>query len=191
MSDAVIPPTRMTVAEYQALPESNRHMELIHGELITTGDEAMSPAPKDAHQKTVLAGIICLAQRIPGGSLRTAPTDVHLGLDTVLQPDIFWVSDTNNLCQLGADDYWYGAPDLVVEVLSPSTALRDRGVKFNLYQQHGVREYWLVDSEARFVEVYHLKKDTFVRAGIFGAADTFNSSVLNGASIPTAALFGN
>ena len=88
---------------------------------------------------------------------------------------MFWVSGADSLCKLGADDYWHGAPDLVVEVLSPSTALRDHGVKFGLYEQHGTREYWLIDPAAEFVEVFRRENDAFVRFGAFGNAETFRA----------------
>lgn len=76
-------------------------------------------------------------------------------------------------CRLGEDGYWYGAPDLVVEVLSPSTAHKDRGVKFDLYEKHGVREYWLVDPEGRYVEVYRREGERFDRAGVFAAGQSW------------------
>jgi Uma2 family endonuclease len=92
-------------------------------------------------------------------------------------------SGSDSRCEQGEDGYWYGAPDLVIEVLSPSTAYRDRRTKFNLYQQHGVREYWLADPEGEYIEVYLLENGLFVRQGAFGKQDSFVSPVLGGLRI--------
>jgi len=172
---------RMTVEEFKQLPETNLPTELIDGELI------VMPAPKDDHQKLILPIGSYLRQIVPGGEVRVAPTDVWLGEDCV-QPDVFWVSGPESKCKLGEDGYGYGAPDLVVEVLSPSTAYRDRRTKFNLYQQHGVREYWLADPEGQYIEVYFLESGNFVRQGAFGKVDSFISPVLGGVSIKVGEL---
>ena len=115
----------------------------------------------------------------------------HLDDENVVQPDVFWVSGVESLCKLGADGYWHGAPDLVVEVLSPSTALRDHGVKFALYEQHGTREYWLIDTEGEFVEVFHREGERLTRFGVFGTKDSFALSVLSAAEIPVSILFAS
>ena len=96
---------------------------------------------------------------------------------------MFWISDTNTSCILVDGKYWHGAPDLVIEVLSPSTAERDYGVKFELYQQHGVREYWIVDITNLFIQTFRLENGKFARQGVFGLGKTFASSVLGDAII--------
>src|SRR5262245_18528912 len=143
--------TKLTKADYQALPESNLPMERIHGELI------VSPTPIHAHQKVVFKAAKVVEQLAPGGEVVIAPMDVYFGEDDNVQPDVFWVSGTESRCKLGEDGYWYGAPDLVIEVLSPSTEYRDRHDKYELYEQHGVQEYWPVNTVARFIEVYRLE----------------------------------
>jgi Uma2 family endonuclease len=179
---AGITQTRMTAREFMALPESSQPMELIHGELI------VSPTPKNPHQTIVLSSAVFLKQNFPSGVTVISPMDVHLDVDTVVQPDVFWVSGENSLCQLKDDGYWYGAPDLVIEVLSPSTALRDRKAKFLLYEQYGVREYWLADPEAKFLEVYIRDGSRFVRLGVFEQSETFTSAVLGGMMVSVSAL---
>lgn len=171
----------MTVEEFKQLPETNQPTELIDGELI------VMPAPKDDHQKLILPIGSYLKHIVPGGEIRVAPTDVWLDEDCV-QPDVFWVSGPESRCKLGEDGYWYGAPDLVVEVLSPSTAYRDRRTKFNLYQHHGVREYWLADPDGEYFEVYGLENGIFVRRGVFGKGDAFVSVVLSGATVSVSDL---
>ena len=147
----------------------------------------MSPAPKDDHQKLILPIGSYLRQRVPGGEVRVAPTDVWLGEDCV-QPDVFWVNGPESKCKLGGDGYWYGAPDLVIEVLSPSTAYRDRRTKFNPYQQYGVGEYWLADPEGEYFEVYVLENGSFARQGAFGKGDVFVSVVLSNMTIAVSDL---
>ncbi len=173
----------MTLEEFQALPESMEHIELIDGELI------VSPAPKNKHQSAVFNAAVELRQQVTQGTVVISPMDVYLDDGNVLQPDVFWVSGDDSLCQLGPDDYWHGAPDLVVEVLSPSTALRDHSAKFDLYQKHGTREYWLIDTSAQIVHVYRRDQDMLVRAGTFGREQTFTLSVLPNILIHVSAFF--
>ena len=80
-----------------------------------------------------------------------------------VQPDVLWNSPASR-CVLVDDAYFRGAPDLVVEVLSPSTALRDKQTKFRLYEKYGVREYWIVEPTAQYVEVWALVEAKFVAA---------------------------
>jgi Uma2 family endonuclease len=172
----------MTLDEFKLLPESMDHIELIDGELIK------SPAPKYKHQKSVGDTFVVLKQ-LPQGTTVISPMDVYLDDENVLQPDIFWVSGADSLCKLGNDGYWHGAPDLVVEVLSSSTARRDHGVKFALYERHGTREYWLMDAEGEFVEVFHREGDRLDRFGVFGVDDSFPLSVLPNVVIRISTLF--
>jgi Uma2 family endonuclease len=174
---------RMTAAEFRELPETNTPVELIEGEIV------MSPTPVYSHQQTVFTTAKWIDASARNGVTVISPMDVYLDEQTVLQPDIFWVGDSSENCRL-RDGYWYGAPDLVIEVLSPSTAVKDRGVKFDLYEQHGVREYWLMEPQAQFIEVYTVRDQRFERLGLFEAAATFESSALQ-RRISVNDLFGN
>jgi Uma2 family endonuclease len=175
--------TRMTAAEFASLPETPTPPELIDGEVI------VSPTPRNTHQAVVRSLLLALT-RLGEGEAILSPMDVYLDDDNVVQPDLFWVSGAKSRCQLGEDDYWHGAPDLVVEVLSPGTARRDRGDKYDLYQRHGVREYWIVDPAARFVEVFVYQGEGFTRQGLYGPEETFASSVLAGREIGLEQIFG-
>jgi len=176
--------TRMTSADYWKLPETNKIEELIDGEIIVT------PTPLDIHQDKSGKIFTFLSVTVKGGELRFAPTGVHFEDGYDFEPDIFWISPENDHCVLAPDGrYWHGAPDLIVEILSPSTAYRDRGVKFDTYERHGVREYWLVDPEAAFVEVYRLENGRFLRLGLFRAEQTFTSAIL-GIEVKVDALLG-
>ena len=174
--------TRMTAQEFMALPETTQPTELLDGELI------VSPTPKNPHQDSVLEIALFLRQNVTTGKTVIAPMDVHFDDKNIAQPDVFWVSGENSLCKLGQDGYWYGAPDLVVEALSPSTEFKDRGTKFKLYEKYGGREYWLVSPEAKYVEVYRLVDGQFARVGIYGLNESFVSEVLSGMTIKIAAL---
>ncbi len=178
MSDLVRP---MTAEEYFELPETNQFDELIDGEYI------VSPPPTITHQKIVLKGAVFLTKAAPLGETVLSPAAIRFEADHVLEPDIFWIRPEGD-CKPVRDRYWEGAPDLVIEVLSPSTAKRDRGVKFDVYERHGVREYWLIDLEAQFIEVYRHEDGAFKRHGIFGAEETFTSAAL-GVEVAVSAFF--
>jgi Uma2 family endonuclease len=76
-----------------------------------------------------------------------------------------------------------GPPDLVIEVLSPTTAARDRGEKFDLYERFGIYEYWMIDAEARFIEVYTHNGQHFMRQGVYTVGQTFISKVLQNVTV--------
>jgi len=177
-------PSRMTARDFDQLPESNLPTELIQGELI------VSPAPDDPHQLKSIFVLNFLLKILPPEEIRHSPIDVYLDDDNVLQPDIMWVSKDNTRCVLVEGRRWHGAPDLVVEIFSPSTTKRDKTVKFELYQKHGVREYWMLDPIAEYVEAWGLQGDVFVKIGIFGPGETFVSPVLGGKPVAVGALFG-
>jgi Uma2 family endonuclease len=81
-----------------------------------------------------------------------------------------------------------GVPDLCIEIILPSSIKNDRADKFTLYEKHGVREYWIVESEGRFVEVYTLSDERFQRQGAYDEQQTFTSSVL-GLMVKVAEIF--
>jgi Uma2 family endonuclease len=178
------PKTQMTLEEFLAMPESNALIELIHEELI------QSPTPDNAHGKAVWCVVPYLYTLITSGHISFIPMDVFLDDKNVLMPDVFWTSGLDSKCKLGKDGWWHGAPDLVIEVLSPSTEKRDRSVKYDLYQQHGTREYWLLNIESLFIEVYRSENGQFTRQGLYEPGETFISAVLANHEVSVNALFG-
>ena len=165
--------TRMTAAEYAELPETNTPTELIHGQLI------VSPSPKTYHQEIAGESYALIRRIAPSGKVLFAPVGVFLDADNVVEPDVFWVSGPDSTCQRGEEGYWHGGPDLVIEVLSPGTAKRDRTIKKDLYEQHGTREYWLVEPYTQLTEVWLLDASgLFEQLGIFDPGDQFTSPVL-------------
>lgn len=174
---------RFTTEAFRALPENNAIlMQHIDGVVYVD-------SPVYSHQEVLLRTAILLHTTVPQGATVIAPMDVYLAGDTC-QPDVFWVGP-ESACRLRPDGKWEGPPDLIVEILSPSTAAVDRRVKFDLYERHGVSEYWLVDilADDYFVEVYTLREGRFERVGVFVAGDTFPSAAL-GQSIEAARILG-
>jgi Uma2 family endonuclease len=160
MTEATMATTaqRFTYADLAELPaerEGDRH-ELIEGELIVT------PAPVPDHQTIVgnlYAAMRAASLAASSGRVFLGPIDVRLTPDTVLEPDLCFVS-AERLHIVGPKTI-DAAPDLVVEVLSPGTSGRDRGAKRALYARFGVQEYWIVDPEARTLTVLTLRGDRF------------------------------
>ena len=107
-----------------------------------------------------------------------APCDVVLSNTDVVQPDILFVSKDRSY--IITEDNIRGAPDLVVEVLSPSTAQRDRTLKRTLYERHAVPEYWQADTDAKNVLVLSLEDGVYKVAGIYGEGQTLVSPLLPG-----------
>jgi len=147
---------KFTYKDYKSLPESEtKRYELIEGELI------MIPSPNFKHQSVsgnlafILRGFV---QKRNLGIIIYAPFDVHLG-DNVVQPDILFVSKERSY--VITEEEIKGAPDLVIEILSPATAERDRTYKKVLYARYGVSEYWIVDPGKKTIEVLTLKKEGY------------------------------
>jgi len=167
--------TRFTYQDYLALPETINRVELIGGELVR------EPSPGASHQKIVgnlYYHLRRFVRRRRLGTVFLGPLDVVLGAEgeeEVFQPDILVVA-RDRLAIVGK--VVRGAPDLVIEVLSPSTTTRDREVKQRAYAHYGVREYWIVDPESRTIEVLSLREGEFASLGVFGGGDTVASSVL-------------
>ncbi len=106
------------------------------------------------------------------------------------EPDIcFWRKEVAD--KFDGDTMRHPAPDLVVEVLSPSTEARDRGVKFRDYAAHGIREYWLIDPDAETVEVFQLNEEAmeYGPTRLLAGQDLASSQVLTGFAVPVQALF--
>jgi Uma2 family endonuclease len=174
--------TRISADDFLAQPETNHLVQLLEGEVIET-------SPSDLHQALVGALYLALNLAFPSGTYRLAPTGVRLDDHNVVEPDIFWVSPENTACQVVDGRYWHGAPDLVIEILSPSTTRHDRDTKYRLYEQYGVREYWIVEPDAALIEVYRLVSGRFERAGFYGKGETLTTPTLNDAPLNMDAVF--
>jgi Uma2 family endonuclease len=176
---------RYTWADYLEWDE-NMRIELVDGEAFS-----MAP-PSGPHQGVVGELFYRIRGFLEGKPCKVypAPYAVRLnpredgGDDTVLEPDIVVVCDPAKLDKHGCK----GAPDLVIEVLSPSTVRHDRIVKFRKYQRAGVREYWIVDPETQSIQACVLENGRYVTS-MYDEADTAPISVLPGCRIVLKDIF--
>ena len=166
---------KFTYDDYRTAPEDRRY-ELLDGDLI------VAPAPSLKHQRVLLAlaGLLDRFVKEAGlGEVLPAPCDVVLSDTDVVQPDLLFISrEREHLVRNG--DNVQGAPDLVVEILSPATADRDRGYKRALYAKHGVAEYWLVDPVAETITVHLPDEGSLVATQTRGRGETLRSPTLRG-----------
>lgn len=150
-----------TYGDYLNWPDDVRY-ELVDGHAY-----AMVPAPSVSHQEVVLELARQVADALEGSECRVliAPVDVRLPkqdetdnqVDTVVQPDLLVVCDQARVDERGVR----GAPDWIVEVLSPATAAHDQVVKREIYERHGVGEYWLVHPADRLLIIYRLQDGAY------------------------------
>ena len=165
------------------MPETNRPTELWDGELI------MSPSPFFGHQELVariykLLDTWVTRRRL--GKVIVSPLDMILAPRRVTQPDVMVVlRDRLGILR----DRLHGPADLAVEILSPHSRRRDRLDKRDLYEQHGVREYWLIDPEAQTVEVLHLESGEYALVGRWRPGEAAKSRLLKGFRVDVGGLF--
>ena len=180
---------KFTYEDYKSLPYVERQrFELLEGELIL-----MTPSPGEAHQAVSIALASALYNFVREhhlGRVYEAPFDVVLGEkgeEQVVQPDILFVSQERR--HIVHEEEIRGAPDLVVEILSPATAEKDRIFKRRLYAKYGVQEYWIVNPEEETIEVLTLGKQGYERAGLYRKDETLTSKLLPGLQIPLTEVF--
>ena len=174
---------KLTYEDYASLPDDERY-ELIDGELIPM------PSPKEIHQRILLllgASWLWFVLERHLGAVYAAPFDVILSPTNVVQPDLIFVSSAR--AHIITEDNIRGAPDLIVEILSPSTAGYDRTTKRNLYARHGVREYWLIDPYAKTITVLTLGANGYDTYAVYGECDTLTSPALAGFELNLSDLF--
>jgi len=167
--------TRWTYAEFARLPsETSTRYEIIDGELVVT------PSPRPRHQEIVADLVRMLGGFVRGaglGRLFPGPVDVLFAEGDYLVPDLVFVRKDRD--GIVTDRGIEGPPDLIVEILSPSTTARDRGVKLERYRLYGVREYWIVDPDNRSVEVCRFEEGAD-SAEVVGAGSAFSWTPLPG-----------
>jgi Uma2 family endonuclease len=170
--------TRLTYDDYCRLPDNGRRYEIIDGELFVT------PSPRRAHQKVVTQLSRVLGNFVEAGDcgeVYVAPFDVVFSLFDVVEPDILYVSKKR--ASVVTEENVQGAPDLVVEVLSASTAEIDRTTKLKLYARYGVQEYWLIDPERCTAEIYRREPQGFERVASLEASGSLTTPLLPGFSV--------
>ena len=177
------PTVKLTYADYCNTPDDER-WELLNGELM------MAPSPTPTHQEVLLNLSTIVRQFVLEGRLGSvfiAPLDVILSDVSVVQPDLLFVSNARMhiLTQVNIQ----GPPDLVVEILSPSTASRDWRTKMDLYAEHGVEEYWVVDPDGQRIWVMARADATLADVANYGPDDTLTSPVLPGFTADLSEVF--
>ncbi|HYF94032.1 MAG TPA: Uma2 family endonuclease [Symbiobacteriaceae bacterium] len=179
-----LPGHYFTYEDYKLMPEEKR-CEIIEGELLIT------PSPTHRHQSLQMRlshELYSFVMKHGLGDVVTAPMDVILSPENVIQPDVLFVAN-ERLSIINSNGGIHGAPDLAVEILSPSTAPRDQVLKRKLYARFGVREYWIVDSESQTVEVMTLAGSTFDTWQRFTADQSLASPLLPGFAIKLGDIF--
>jgi len=178
-----------TLADVLAGSEDER-LELI------SGIPVMMAPPAAVHQRIIselnrqlgnfLDGKKCEVFPAPYGvRLFEEKEDHPENVDTLVEPDITVVCDPDKMDEIGCK----GAPDFIIEVLSPSTRKHDLFTKYHLYRRAGVREYWVVDPKDKSVQTFILKDGKYLSNGVGGPADTLEVSVLQGCTIDLSKVF--
>lgn len=154
-STTIMQPPRTIREVWENLPEGSL-AQIIENQLV------MSPSPLESHQRILMEIVLQIGHFIKKNSLgvlRSAPYGVYLDEENVLEPDISFISN-RNLHKI-KENGLHGAPDLVIEILSSSTAQYDRNQKKKIYERHGVKEYWIVEPTNKKAEGYFLEKTRF------------------------------
>ena len=180
------PVVKFTYEDYLTTPEDDRY-ELLDGDLM------MVPAPNLRHQRVqrnLGQKLNQFIQERDLGELFYAPCDVFLSNTDVVQPDLLFVSrEREHLLSDG--EKVRGAPDLVIEILSPSTETKDRGLKRDLYGRHGVTEYWLVDPIAETVSIHRQRGGVLAAVDTFGRGQTLRSLLFAGLELRLDDIFSS
>jgi len=171
--------SKLTYEDYVTLPDDGRRYEILDGEL------AVSPSPTSAHQFVSHNLEFALSSWVRAkklGRIWDAPLDLILEPTVVMQPDVFFISTARAaiVTKRGVE----GAPDLVVEILSDSTASRDRGVKKHIYARHRIGRYWIVDVDRKTIEVYALGDGDYDLLATYGGNDVARLDVPEGFVLP-------
>ncbi len=179
-----------TYADYLSWTD-NRRYELIDGQVYI-----MTPAPSSRHQKILIELIRQISMYLfdKECEVYSAPFDVifskedEKSLDalTVVQPDILVICDKNKIKSRGCE----GAPDFIIEIISPSSGGRDRKEKRNLYERQGVKEYWIVDYNENTLEVYLLNEDNkYGKSAVYIEGDKVSVNIFSDLEIDLSYVF--
>ena len=183
--------SKFTYADYKTWPDDER-WEIIEGVAYD-----MSPAPAVIHQRVLGRLYIEIDKALFEKTCEAflSPFDVKLtagtgsddnDIDTVVQPDILVVCDREKLDDAGCN----GAPDWIIEILSPSTAYKDQNEKLFLYEKHGVKEYWIIHPDAGMVFIYILDKDGIYKKPVVAkTGETVFVTVIPGMKIDLGRVF--
>jgi Uma2 family endonuclease len=159
MAKQKIHSSQLTYEDYLQFPDDGKRHEIIEG------DHYMTPAPRTKHQRisvNLATPRASFAKQHKLGVVFTAPCDVILSDENVVQPDLLFVSTAR--AAIVTQDNIQGAPDIMVEILSESSRKKDEVTKRKLYERFGVQEYWIVDPELEIVKIFKLTQQGYGRA---------------------------
>jgi Uma2 family endonuclease len=182
MGIEVVP--KLTYEQFRQLPDDGRRYELVRGEAHLT------PSPTTKHQLILgrlYASLDAYVAKTRVGRVLFAPLDVRLSPDTALQPDLIYVANAH--AAIIQEDYIRGTPDLVVEILSPSTAAHDRATKLPLYAEAGVPEMWIIDPQAKTVEILKLQGNKYLVEAALAGSRSLTSACFPEWELPLQDLF--
>jgi Uma2 family endonuclease len=177
---------KLTYDDFVLFPDDGKRHELIDGEHYVT------PSPNRKHQAiawnlTAMIGTYLESHHV--GRAFTAPFDVIFSEFDVVEPDLLYISKAR-LDEILTTKHVRGAPNLVVEIASPSTRTRDESLKRKLYERSGVEEYWVIDPGRNTIDVYRLIGSVYVRGQLDGARnDTLTTPLLADVEMPLHRIF--
>lgn len=174
----------LTYDDLREMPDDRNRYELFEGELQVT------PAPGLPHQRAAFRLAVQLTgyvDRHALGEIFMAPCDVVLSETNVIQPDVLFVARASRARLL--DTHIKGPPDLAVEVVSPSTALRDQGAKLKLYAQYGVPNYWIVDPLKRAIRALALHEGEYREVAAARGEEPFSAPPFPELTFPLSELW--
>lgn len=174
---------QFTAEDRHAFPSDGRRWEVLEGALV------VSPAPSVRHQRISSELVTRLLTHLRHeGLVLHAPVDVVLGAGTVCQPDVVFVSAGRR--SIVEEDAIVGAPDLVIEILSPSTRRTDLVLKAKLYLQAGVAAYWVVDPDLDRLEAFARVGDVWSSPVVATSPEVFEPAAFPGLALPLREVFG-
>jgi Uma2 family endonuclease len=173
-----------TYADYTAIPEDGHRYEVVSGVLY------MSPSPNVEHQRIAKMIIAVLSRFVEDaglGEVFQSPLDVELSYGNIVQPDVFVLLHEHG--DRVMETRIIGAPDLVIEIASPSTARHDLSKKLDAYASAGVPEYWVVTPGSKAIEVLTLEKGLYSSLGVFHGTELLPSHVVQNMSVRVEQFF--
>jgi Uma2 family endonuclease len=181
---AAIGTGKLDYDDYASMPDDGKRYEILDGELAVTA----SPVVRHQRVSRNLEFLLHAYVSAHGlGEVFDAPLTVILDAHTIVEPDLVFVSSAR--AAIVKERFIDGAPDLLVEILSPSTAARDRGAKAKLYAQLGVDEYWIVDADARTLDVFERSETAYRASGALREDDRFSPRLLPGLTIALSSVW--
>jgi Uma2 family endonuclease len=178
------PSTKLTYADLEQLPDDGLRHEIIDGEHYVTASPVMR------HQRISRRLFIAIQTYLdaqPRGEVFYAPVDVVMSFHDVVVPDLIYISHSR--AHLITAKNLQGSPDLVIEILSPSTRPRDERLKRDLYERMDVEEYWLADPDRNTLTVYRRQAGQFLPPATLAAGDAVSTPLLPDFALPLATVF--